>query len=207
MPMLRIIGLDLSGSRCGWAVSDHKGELLEFGSFNLSGFLDEKLLQLRREIEDLIFVQTKDPTDNLLVSIERPRGWSADVLFVLGRLNGVVRLTLNRYGSIKDVFEYPPEAGKIALAGKGNAKKEEMIAAFKERYPEWIRFQRTPPVQFSKGMGKNKEIWTDLSSDEADAYGMCLAVLSGRKAAHIRSKGGPDVFSIEQYTTLYPEVL
>lgn len=193
---MKILGLDLSSNLCGWAVSESTGELIEYGWFQLeAGTIQKKTGQLAEQLQRIFHRETQG--HNLILSLEKPRGWHADVLITLARFNGVVHYISKREG-IVDVAEYGPEKGKLALSGKGNATKEDQVNAFKSVCPDWLNCHYGELYTYSKGAGKNKVHWLDILPDEADAYGMCLCVAKEMKALYVQSLGTKGICPIKR---------
>jgi hypothetical protein len=110
------------------------------------------------------------------------------VLIKLARLSGVLHLEANKYTNIIDLLEFGPEKGKMALTGKGNADKELMRNTFRTKYPDWRTYQGfCQPYVFTKGAGSNRLTWEDVTYDEVDAFGMCLAASKEMQSLYVRS--------------------
>ena len=174
---MKIVGLDLSTTRCGFASMSLEGELLAIGYHEPVGSICDKLV----DIADWLSFVVASCEDDVVVGLEYPRGWSSSVLIALGRVNGLVHFVCRSNSLVKDLFELDPCRGKSALSEKGNANKDMQVESFLAKYPNWIDKRRL--------IKPNPKLEGKITDDEADACGIALAVLQRRPAVYASSTG------------------
>jgi crossover junction endodeoxyribonuclease RuvC len=141
----RILGVDPGTQVTGYAFVEQRGRqsaLLAVGVVRLAGREMEpaaKLAEVHNALERLI-VELR-PTE---LAIEAPfSGKNPQSMLKLGRMQGVVMALAFRYGLT--VTEYPPTRVKQAVAGRGQATKEQVAAILPHFLPE-LRAQTLLPT-------------------------------------------------------------
>jgi Holliday junction resolvasome RuvABC endonuclease subunit len=172
---------------------DEESTLLAIGYQELSGSICDKLTELADWLESLVSYTAPAIVGDTQVyaAIEYPRGWDMRVMFMLGRVNGVVHYIFRNghdFDRVKDFAEYGPEKGKMALSGKGNANKAMQVESFVEKYPTW----ETKRVLFKP----NVKLDGVITDDEADACGIALAAIQMRDSVYVSSLGTKGVMKI-----------
>ena len=196
MRKTHILGLDLSTTQVGYAITDLEGNLEIIGFDN--PYPGGRVAQKLRDIEQLLG-WLLNSNDDFYVSIEYPRGYDMSVMFKLGQINGATHMVLSRYTQIMNYAEYDPSKGKMALHGKGNADKQMQMDAFRILYPDWEKyrhlmrpkdFKPLKPFKYKSKETKIEEMRLEpdtLTNDEADAYAQCLCVVQQREATYVHS--------------------
>lgn len=115
---MNILALDVA-TKCGWAVSGISG------TWNLTPKRDEsagmRLIRFKSKLKEIIESEKID-----IVVFERTAGFHKNALIVQAELHGVLKLFLEENGI--QYKAYSAAEIKKHATGKGNAKKELMIA-------------------------------------------------------------------------------
>lgn len=124
----RILAID-PASTSGWA--SHDGTFHRQGTFVVSGSRPEKFVSFETAIADLV----ADLRPVLIVFETQDNARGAHVRRLLGGFAAIIELVAERSGVA--CLGYSPSAIKKAIAGKGTADKQAVIAAVRERghYP------------------------------------------------------------------------
>jgi Holliday junction resolvasome RuvABC endonuclease subunit len=120
--MLRVLALDLSLTATGWAMGSH----MAFTSAVLASAKLRGMIRLNWIRGWLREVMEHDDID-LVVLEGYSFGSKGRAVINLGELGGVIRLEL--FGRRMPVAEVPPASLKKYATGRGNAPKEEVLAA------------------------------------------------------------------------------
>lgn len=116
-----ILALDASSTTIGWVL--YAGQVLDHGEHRLQG--DDIALRCQTAYEILALLLDRFPQIDCL-AIEAPVARFAKAVIPQARVSGaLLTLAAQRW---KHVIETPPTAAKLALAGKGNASKDTMMA-------------------------------------------------------------------------------
>jgi Holliday junction resolvasome RuvABC endonuclease subunit len=124
---MQVLGLDLSLTATGVALPDGTSYTIKLGAqytiklgAQWKGM--DRLRRIRSEVFDAVAVHAVD-----LVAVEGYSYNSRNGGEKLGELGGVIRLALYDYGI--DYVDVPPASLKKYATGKGNASKNEVLAA------------------------------------------------------------------------------
>lgn len=129
-----VIGID-PGTKCGWCVMRADGRI-DSGTWNLKGGRFEgggmRFVRLRRYMQDLLTLFRPD-----LVAFEEVLAHKGvDAAHIYG---GVIAVITEECESRGVPYQGIPVAtAKKFATGKGNANKEAMMAAARERWPGWV---------------------------------------------------------------------
>lgn len=187
---MRILGLDLQGTRLGWAcltVADGV-ETIEGGVFRLGMRTEPGKRRRTRQVEvpELRCWDLRHELDALLVRLDEAAPLDVVAYELVGFIRGG-RIAAHQWGAaqasvVEVVYRYglayrPIElrtvavsAGKLALGGAGNASVETMLAKARELWPE-ARVE-----------------WTAGDCDALDAAGVALAVVRPGETKAARAK-------------------
>lgn len=129
--MKHYIGID-PATKCGWAVMNEKGELIASGTWNLAPRRHEssamRWVKFRKSFDEL--VQTYSPAAVAYEEVARHAGTNAAHVY-----GGLVAIMQAYMEEAKINFAgIPVGTVKKHATGKGNAKKEAMMAAFAEKF-------------------------------------------------------------------------
>lgn len=144
---IRILALDASSTHVGVC---YDGRALPTWTLPAKANIAARCQQAR----DLLAHQLQAHPDVDLVVIESPVARFAKAVIPQARVSGALLALLNERGLAW--LELPPQDGKTALTGKGNADKDAMMAAARERTGE------------------------ALDEHQADAYGLWCAACTRR---------------------------
>ena len=128
MTIAPILAID-PASKSGWALFD--GTFHRHGSFVVTGERPARFLAFECAVADLI----ADIRPRLIVFESQDNLRGAHVRRLLGGFAAIIELVAERTGTAS--LSYTPSAIKKAVAGKGTADKQAVIAAVKARgfYP------------------------------------------------------------------------
>jgi Holliday junction resolvasome RuvABC endonuclease subunit len=116
-----ILALDASSTTIGWVL--YAGRVLYCGEHKLQG--DDIAVRCQTAYEILALLLNRFPQIDCL-AIEAPVARFAKAVIPQARVSGaLMTCAAQRW---KHVIEVTPAAGKLALAGKGNASKDTMMA-------------------------------------------------------------------------------
>jgi len=128
---MNLFGIDPSLNNTG--IAYYEGDRIKTGTIPVK--------KLRR-VSRLVFV--RDTLEDYLDEFQPDKviyegyafGAKGQALFDIGEMGGVLKILCYEKGI--DVLLVPPATLKLFAAGKGNAKKEEMIVAINERWGRWF---------------------------------------------------------------------
>lgn len=123
--MIKIVALDLSLSHTGWAVEIIAGD----ESHQASGAIMTKLVGMPRlaAIRDAVLEHAAGADVVVIEGYAFGQARGTSQMHSTGELGGVVRLALYEAGIL--FVDVAPASLKKYATGRGNAKKEEMLAA------------------------------------------------------------------------------
>ena len=128
---MRILAID-PGMNCGWAATITEGKGIISGTWNLKGGRFEgagmRFVRLRNYLEQF------GRTDRIVFEEVR-RHLGTDAAHVYGGIVAVVMAFCEETGTAYEGI--PVGTIKKRATGKGNANKEAMVAAAKDRWPEF----------------------------------------------------------------------
>lgn len=125
-----MLGIDQSLSSTGYAYSEG-GERLTFGRITTKDQRGSvRLFYIRNRLHEI--VEKVRPSLVVFEGYAMGFGRSTGRLADLGELGGVLKLYAWERGL--DVLVVPPSTLKLAVVGRGNAKKEEMAIAVRRSY-------------------------------------------------------------------------
>jgi Holliday junction resolvasome RuvABC endonuclease subunit len=123
---LEILALDVA-TITGWATKTASG------TWDLRPKRDEskgmRLIRLRAKLTEICEIENVD-----LVVFERTSGFHKNAIIVQSEMHGVMKATLEELGI--DYRAYSAAEIKKHATGKGNAKKDQMVKAAEEKWPE-----------------------------------------------------------------------
>lgn len=168
---MTIIGIDPGSQLAAACTSD--GKLL--GCWQLRGHAGETDLahRLQRLSWELLLLWTELDPAQTIVAIERPAGNFRGNGWLVATAYGVA---LSACASAARVIDIAPTEAKLALTGRGNADKQEMIlfaAGF---------CVAAEPYYWMK-QGKTSKQALDLAATVADAFGVAIAAGAKMKEA------------------------
>ena len=120
-----ILGIDLGTYTMGYAIIEVKKKrvsLSQFGVIHLNTYtsVSEKLFKAHEHISELLKKFNPDS-----IALESPfLGKNVQTLMSLGRCQGVIMLSAFSHNI--PLYEYSPRKIKLAVAGNGNASKEQV---------------------------------------------------------------------------------
>lgn len=117
-----VLGLDCSSTTIGWCV--HDGQVRDAGTLKLTG---SDIAERCRQARAGVYLVLLNHPDVDAVAIESPVGRFIKALIPQARVSGAI-LGLLAEKQIAYV-EVTPGQGKLALAGRGNASKVDMMTA------------------------------------------------------------------------------
>ena len=153
------IGIDTGTHKCGWAIVDEYGFLINSSVWLMhDGDKLDRLSELQTHVNK--FLSIRRGFDILAVGLEEPFvGKNKKTALVQAYAWGVLFARFRQ--SVRIVYEISPTEAKVALTSNSRASKDEMVAAVK--------------LQFS----------FDAAEDEADAIGNALAARSKWLETHV----------------------
>jgi len=124
---MRILGIDPGLARVGYGVIEVAGrrqQLLDCGIIRTDPGRSEgdRMVEIARDLR--VLLRTWRPQ---LASVEKFFFYRSSTTISVVQARGVVMMTLARFGV--PVVEYPPMQIKLALAGSGHARKDEVLEA------------------------------------------------------------------------------
>jgi len=127
-----VMGLDL-GTSTGWAVLDRDGGRVDSGRWRLDMLTKHGWAGRLEELERLLVAKIIRHRP-ARVGVERIRFSvrGVDQPIAYGRLLGVIERVCHRMDV--ELIEVSPGTVKLEATGKGNAQKEDMVAAANERW-------------------------------------------------------------------------
>jgi len=124
---VRILGIDPGLARVGYGVIEVAGrqqQLLDCGIIRTDAGLSEgdRMVEIARDLRQLL--RTWRPE---LAAVEKFFFYRSSTTIAVVQARGVVMMTLARFRV--PVVEFPPMQIKLALAGSGHARKDEVLDA------------------------------------------------------------------------------
>ena len=124
---MRILGIDPGLARVGYGVIEvggRKQQLLDCGIIRTDAGLSEgdRMVEIARDLRQLL--RTWRPE---LAAVEKFFFYRSSTTIAVVQARGVVMMTLARFRV--PVVEFPPMQIKLALAGSGHARKDEVLDA------------------------------------------------------------------------------
>jgi len=124
---VRILGIDPGLARVGYGVIEvggRKQQLLDCGIIRTDAGLSEgdRMVEIARDLRQLL--RTWRPE---LAAVEKFFFYRSSTTIAVVQARGVVMMTLARFRV--PVVEFPPMQIKLALAGSGHARKDEVLDA------------------------------------------------------------------------------
>ncbi len=124
---MRILGIDPGLARVGYGVIEVEGRnqrLLDCGIIRTDAGRSEgdRMVEIARDLR--VLLRTWRPQ---LAAVEKFFFYRSSTTIAVVQARGVVMMTLARFAV--PVVEYPPMQIKLALAGSGHARKDEVLDA------------------------------------------------------------------------------
>ena len=124
---MRILGIDPGLARVGYGVIEVEGRsqrLLDCGIIRTDAGRSEgdRMVEIARDLRQLIRAWRPE-----LAAVEKFFFYRSSTTIAVVQARGVVMMTLARFAV--PVVEFPPMQIKLALAGSGHARKDEVLEA------------------------------------------------------------------------------
>lgn len=124
---MRILGIDPGLARVGYGVIEVQGRqqrLLDCGIIRTDAGRSEgdRMVEIARDLRQLIRAWRPE-----LAAVEKFFFYRSSTTIAVVQARGVVMMTLARFAV--PVVEFPPMQIKLALAGSGHARKDEVLEA------------------------------------------------------------------------------